>query len=63
MPTLYIAEYQSFGVLDIEQIFDSSKVKDTKDKAQKIFQELKDFVSEEKHNHFLAYKTKKHTQS
>ena len=42
MPTLYIAEYQSFGAEDI----------------QKIFNELKDFASDEKHSDFLAYKTK-----
>ncbi|BDB64440.1 mcrBC 5-methylcytosine restriction system component [Helicobacter cinaedi] len=58
MPTLYIAEYQSFGALEIEQALDSSKVKDTKATAQKIFNELKDFASDEKHNHFLAHKTK-----
>ena len=58
MPTLYIAEYQSFGALEIEQALDSSKLKDTKATAQKIFNELKDFASDEKHSDFLAYKTK-----
>ena len=91
MPTLYIAEYQSFGVEDIQKILDSTtgchierseisnmeskrdishlrtqynktlescKIEDSKQKAQKIFNELKDFASDEKHNHFLAYKTK-----
>ena len=58
MPTLYIAEYQSFGALEIEQALDSSKVKDTKATAQKIFNELKDFASDEKHSDFLAHKTK-----
>ena len=37
MPTLYIAEYQSFGLEDIQR---------------------KDFASDERHNHFLAHKTK-----
>ena len=58
IPTLYIAEYQSFGALEIEQALDSSKLKDTKATAQKIFNELKDFASDEKHSDFLAYKTK-----
>ncbi|WP_110558660.1 5-methylcytosine restriction system specificity protein McrC [Helicobacter cinaedi] len=58
MPTLHIAEYQSFGLEDIQKILESCKIKDFKQKAQKIFQELKDFASDEKHNHFLAYKTK-----
>ncbi|WP_295737511.1 McrC family protein [uncultured Helicobacter sp.] len=59
MPTLYIAEYQGFGVEDIQCILESCKIKNSKQKAQKIFQELKDFASDEKHSHFLAYKTNK----
>ena len=59
MPTLYIAEYQSFGLEDIQRILESCDTKDSKQKAQKIFQELKDFASDEKHSHFLAYKTNK----
>lgn len=58
MPTLYIAEYQSFGVEDIQETLESCKTKDSKQKAQKIFNELKDFASDEKHSDFLAYKTK-----
>ena len=58
MPTLYIAEYQSFGVEDIQETLESCKIEDSKQKAQKIFNELKDFASDEKHSHFLAYKTK-----
>ncbi len=37
MPTLYIAEYQSFGLEDIQRILESCKTKDSKQKAQKIF--------------------------
>ncbi|MCI7411698.1 hypothetical protein [Helicobacter bilis] len=51
MPTLYIAEYQSFGVEDIQKTLEYCKTKDSKQKAQKIFNELKDFASDEKHNH------------
>lgn len=42
----------------LQDALESCKTKDSKQKAQKIFQELKDFASDEKHNRFLAYKTK-----
>ena len=37
MPTLHIAEYQSFGLEDIQRTLESYGTKDSKDKAQKIF--------------------------
>ncbi|KAA8708521.1 McrC family protein [Helicobacter canis] len=53
MPTLHIAEYQSFGLEDIQRTLESYGTKDSKDKARKIFEELKDFASYEKNHAFL----------
>ena len=53
MPTLHIAEYQSFGLEDIQRTLESYDTKDSKDKARKIFEELKDFASYEKNHAFL----------
>ena len=54
MPTLHIAEYQSFGLEDIQRTLESYGTKDSKDKAQKIFEELQNFASYEKNHAFLA---------
>lgn len=54
IPTLHIAEYQRFGLEDIQRTLESYGTKDSKDKARKIFEELKDFASYEKNHAFLA---------
>ncbi|WP_304210983.1 McrC family protein [Helicobacter canis] len=54
MPTLYIAEHQSFGLEDIQRTLESYGTKDSKQKARKIFNELQNFASYEKNHAFLA---------
>ncbi|WP_281650393.1 McrC family protein [Helicobacter bilis] len=55
IPILRIAEYQRFSVDDIAHaLVKSYGTKDSKDKARKIFEELKDFASYENNHAFLA---------
>ena len=64
MPTLHIAgEYQSFGLEDIQRTLESCGTKDSKDKAQKIFEELKDFASYEKKSRIFNVPLTKHFKS
>lgn len=63
MPTLHIAEYQSFGLEDIQRTLESYGTKDSKDKARKIFNELKDFASYEKKSRIFSTPLTKHLKS
>lgn len=61
MPTLCIAEYQSFTISDIQSCLKDSKNIDSKvihKKALKIFDELKEFASFEQNAQFLGFKNK-----
>lgn len=57
MPTLHIAEYQSFELWDIQRILDSHNIESSHKKAQKIFQELKDFALHEDNHTLLGFQT------